>query len=304
MVTPAKQLPDDRQIRGRSLWPHQPPVRAASSASATSTVHPIPTARRALLHPTDLGPSSTQGRASAGRSRTLAHFSHLEELELSLDRRGQVSDGDRRRWRPQPEPSATPRELCHDLRQPIAALRALAEALGADAGLTEAGRGRVGLIQREVERLSAIVLHVLAPAEPGLVDLLTLAQQACDSGDAVSYADVELVATGPAVVRGDPVLLLRLVDNLLCNARRAAGPCGRVRLTVSTTSLEVLLRVEDEGGGDQFEDGLSSGLGLLIVQNVAIRHNGALDCGPSSIGGRCVTVTLPLALPLPSVATA
>jgi signal transduction histidine kinase len=108
------------------------------------------------------------------------------------------------------------------------------------------------------------------------------------------------------MVRGDPVLLERLVQNLLRNAiaYNVAGgevrvACAGQRLTVSNTGPEVsayeipglfepFRRLTDRIGSAE-----GSGLGLSIVRSIVTAHGGTVTAEPRPDGGLTVTVELP-----------
>ena len=100
--------------------------------------------------------------------------------------------------------------------------------------------------------------------------------------------DVDVVASGPAAVRGDGTALERAIDNLVQNGRNYGPPGGRITLAVESRDGVVRVTVADEGPGLQpYEaerafrrfwrgrhDKAGSGLGLAIVRAIAERHGG------------------------------
>lgn len=239
-------------------------------------------------------------------ARGFLGFRDLAELERCLERRDPLLQVDRRTAGAQTarESAALARELGHDLRQPLAAARAVARALQDDLGDgADAARERLAQLERHLQLLSETVGSVLEPAPPQLVGLVALCRHCCtDVGPATGPA-VELLVEGSPVVAGDPVELRRLLQNLLANARRAAGAQGRVRLRVSAQAGVAVLTVEDSGTGTGTADvpggQPSTGLGLLIVSGIARRHGGTVDSAPGELGGLMISVRLPVALPLP-----
>jgi len=118
--------------------------------------------------------------------------------------------------------------------------------------------------------------------------------------------DVEFVPTlVPWTLVGDSTALERAVLNLLDNAAKWSPPDG----TVSVRLTEGVLMVDDEGPGiaeadlphiferfyrsDDARAMPGSGLGLSIVAQVAERHAGSVDAGPSPSGGTRLTLRLP-----------
>jgi Spy/CpxP family protein refolding chaperone len=112
----------------------------------------------------------------------------------------------------------------------------------------------------------------------------------------------------PALVRGDPRLLRRLVRNLLDNARRHAAGAD-VEARVERVGEGARLTVADRGPGvpeaqrerifEPFyrppgtpETGASFGLGLALVRQIARAHGGEARCLPRDGGGTVFEATL------------
>lgn len=116
----------------------------------------------------------------------------------------------------------------------------------------------------------------------------------------------EVFTTTPAPVEADRMQLEQLLDNLLANARDAAGPAGTVAIAVATADTEALLTVRDTGPGfsaeararlfEPFHTTKSGGTGLGLASALAIAraHGGDLEIGPASEPGGSVILRLPL----------
>lgn len=217
------------------------------------------------------------------------------DLEEALERRDTFSE-DRRRtalasvWT---DPSNQVRELCHDLRQPIAVAAALAVTLAAEGGLSADGADRLALLRRQLHQLSELVAASFSPECRVPVDLGDLASETCSAVDVVDWTPVEAVLDRRVVIEADAVQLRRLLVNLLANARRAAGTRGLVRVCVGTQLRYAVLEVHDSGTGTPTAE-RSTGLGLLIATGIAERHGGWIESGPSDLGGVRVRVLIPL----------
>jgi signal transduction histidine kinase len=161
------------------------------------------------------------------------------------------------------------------------------------------------------ERLIGALL-TLAHSDRGLtarepVDLATVAEDvldATDRGDRRLHASLE-----PAATSGDPVLLERMVANLVDNALRYNAPSGDLWLTTHTVDGQAALIVANTGPviptpalsvlfepfqrlqGRTASDGF--GLGLAIVSSITTAHHGTLTAEPRPDGGLTVTVTMP-----------
>jgi signal transduction histidine kinase len=102
----------------------------------------------------------------------------------------------------------------------------------------------------------------------------------------------------------DPDRLTQALRNLLANARRAAGPHGRVCLTLQETADHLTFTVRDSGPGlppelgerifEPFVSGAgSSGLGLSVSRQIAVMHGGQLRGGTHPQGGAEFVLTIP-----------
>ena len=245
----------------------------------------------------DLEHPRTPRHRSDRSARGPVTFSDDESLQRRLDRRSTDRRGRERRGAPRPTASTQlgARELCHDLRQPLASAVVLTHMLEKEAGLTTAGRQRLELLQAELGRLAGMLTTHLEPSAPALVDLATVVRGLCGAPEDAIAVPVELVVDHTPLVLGDPVQLSRLVANLVTNAQGAAGPGGRVRVRVGASGSSARVSVEDSGGaGAAATSGF--GLGLMIVDSVVKRHGGGSTCSASELGGLQVAVTLPAAL--------
>ena len=222
-------------------------------------------------------------------------------------------------------------DASHELRTPIAVLRAELEMALIDTGDPASTERSLRSALEEADRLSHLAedLLVLARATAGRlplrrrpVDIRTLAEEAAGrttngtaagSGAGRSGQGVKVEVDGTsaqAVV--DPARLEQVVTNLLSNARRFAR--RKVRVAVSTEGDDVVVTVADDGPGfpqallpvafDRFtraeaarghDAGAGAGLGLAIVAAIVRAHGGTITAtnGPP-LGGAAVVVRLPL----------
>ncbi|MFC7381253.1 HAMP domain-containing sensor histidine kinase [Sphaerisporangium rhizosphaerae] len=192
----------------------------------------------------------------------------------------------------------------HELRTPLAVQRAAIE-IGLPEDVGEI-RDTLLLHNRRSENLIDALL-VLAQAEHGLdgagpvaLDEVTrLIAAEAGTGEVSVTAHVE-----PLVVDGDPVLLTRLVTNLVDNAVRYNHPGGTVAITLFQGVLTVRNtgpEVPPERLGDLFapfrrlhttrEQG--SGLGLSIVASIAKAHGAAVRATPNPDGGLELSIFFP-----------
>jgi two-component system CheB/CheR fusion protein len=218
--------------------------------------------------------------------------------------------------------------LGHELRNPLAPLRSVAEMLqqqqpgGEDLGRAYAMMGRqVAHLTRLVDDLLDVsrITRGLVELRKEPVDLADVADQAVEmAAPAVEGRKHELTVAlprKPLKVEGDPTRLTQVVFNLLNNAAKYTEPGGRIWLTVERVGEQAVVRVRDNGSGmpaglvprvfDLFTQGERSldrsqgglGLGLTLVKRLAEMHGGGVAARSDGPGkGSEFTVRLP-ALP-------
>lgn len=196
----------------------------------------------------------------------------------------------------------------HELRSPLARLK-MAVSMLDDAPAAQAQRLRQE-IHTNIAELDALVEEVLLSsrldAKPGLqsqerLDLLALAAEEASKVQAQ-------ISGAPVSVQGEERLLRRALRNLLENARRYGA--GEVEVELRCVAGQAELRVCDRGPGvpevyrerifeaffrlpghAEREGGV--GLGLALVRQIALRHNGTVRCEDRPGGGSCFVLSLP-----------
>ncbi len=208
----------------------------------------------------------------------------------------------------------------HELRTPLTVMRTAIDVTLAKPGRTQDQlEAMAAEVRQAVDRAEALIEALLTlarsdrghgPREP--LDVAVLTEDALDAaGPAISARPVTLKTTldpGPAV--GDPVLVGRLVTNLVDNAIRHNVPHGWVRVATGTREGMAFIEVAN-GGALVPEDVVPSlfepfrrlsgragppdgvGLGLSIVQSVAAAHRGQVTARHRPAGGLEVSVLLP-----------
>ena len=210
-------------------------------------------------------------------------------------------------------------DAAHELRTPIAALRAHLEVALARGGSPDGYRNGLLDALEQAERLGRVAadLLTLSAVEAGaggtdVVRLDAVAREVADFLEPVAQEQgrrFACVSERPVAVCGAPDLLKRLVLNLVDNAFRHTPPSAAVRLAVHSDDGTATIEVNDDGPGipatdlpqvfERFRRGrgatTGTGLGLALCQEIATRHHGriALESAPG-VGTR-VIVTLPLA---------
>jgi signal transduction histidine kinase len=209
----------------------------------------------------------------------------------------------------------------HELRTPLTLERALLQVALGDPDVSAADLRatceELLASGRDQERLLDALL-TLASSERGLErrdleDLARLVQPPLESAGAeIERQRLELeVDLRPAMVRGDPALLERLITNLLDNAAGYNRSGGQVAIGTRTESGQSVLSVANTGPTiprDQVErlfepfqrlqagrtrSGGHHGLGLSIVRAIATAHGATVVAEPRDGGGLVVTVSFP-----------
>ncbi len=193
------------------------------------------------------------------------------------------------------------REVCHDIRQPIAGVLALAGAALTEVDLPVNTRSRLEQIIELAEWQSDLVNNWLevsgwgGPPGAGFTDVVRVINEAAAAERVTWPGDLTLIwPPEPVFIRPHPVILRRMTANLLGNATRAAGLSGTVTVEVARQGSRMLLAVEDDGPGFGWL-AKGRGLGLSAVARQAVHYRGRLECGRGSLGGGRVSLWLPLA---------
>jgi K+-sensing histidine kinase KdpD len=211
------------------------------------------------------------------------------------------------------------RSVSHDLRTPLAAIRAAASELQDESWHTVEEQHRMlTMVEDEADRLDRLVGNLLSLArveggglEPRrqAVDIAELVQLCIGRLSRVlghCGVVVDAAADLPLML-ADHTMLEQVVTNLIENAARHSPPGVSVEITVRAYARAVELVVADGGPGvsaddidrifEPFRSGPragSSGVGLAICKAVVEAHGGTIAVGDSSRGGAAFTVSLPI----------
>lgn len=183
----------------------------------------------------------------------------------------------------------TIRALCHDLRQPVAAILLLAGAEGGDV------RRRLDGILEEAQWLSDMVEAVIGGAagdRPVTVDVTDLARCCALRAQPTATCQIGFFGADTALVVVAPVALSRALSCVLDNAVRAAGPHGRVTVEVTDGDDKITIRVTDDGPG-LGQVLINNSLGLTITRALVSSCGGSFDLSSGGTIGVVAQIVLP-----------
>jgi two-component system sensor histidine kinase KdpD len=275
------------------------------------------------------------GSISALRARTLPELDQTETrlLAAAADQIGQVLAHDRLAAESQASEiarqsdelkSALLQSVSHDLRTPLATIRAAAGSLRSGSGLTDIERDEsAAAIDREVEYLNRMVTNLLdlSRIEAGalksdrdvfeLEDLVnrTLERLRKRLGD----RPLEVHLDAPPVVV-DPIFLDSSITNIIENAIKYTPPDAPVRISARVLDDGfVRLTIEDGGPGappealDKLFDKFyrvpgrqrtsrsGTGIGLAVVRGLVETMGGRVAARQGDLGGLAIDLDLPAA---------
>ncbi len=209
----------------------------------------------------------------------------------------------------------------HELRTPLTAERTLLQVALDDPGTTTArwrSTAQEVLASSDEQARLIEALLTLASSESGLnghepVDLATtVSATLAGLQPETSRLGIHIdEVTEPAPLDGDPLLVERLVANLLTNAVRHNVAGGRVEVRTGVKDGRAVLSVTNTGPvippaevdrlfqpfqrldrrRANYKDG--HGLGLSIVRAIATAHDATITAHPMPDGGLCVSVSFP-----------
>ena len=213
-------------------------------------------------------------------------------------------------------------DISHELRSPLTRMSLAVELLKRRPG---AGGDVLHRLEAEVEQMSDLVALLLAQARER--ERRTGEVETVDMGPLLEGLTADFVFEGKRhgkrlvltrdegiVVSGNPMLLRRMLGNLLSNALFYTPEEGAVEVTAFCMDDEVKISVRDFGPGvpkgqlesifrafyrvDDSRDRASGGvgLGLALAREAAVEHGGFITAENAGPGLR-VTVSLPLFMP-------
>ena len=212
--------------------------------------------------------------------------------------------------------------VSHDLRNPLGAIITSASLLIHRGDLDDKQTRTAGRIISSGNRAERMIRDLLdftqarigggIPVQRRPLDMHALARQIVEEIRAAHLSrEIQLEQSGDGRGDWDPDRLAQVLTNLVRNAINYSPPGTSVRVESRGIGDSVLLRVHNQGppiqpeaaavlfqpmrrGNEHAERGRQGlGLGLFIVRQIVVAHEGTVDCQSSEAEGTTFTVTLP-----------
>jgi signal transduction histidine kinase len=202
--------------------------------------------------------------------------------------------------------------VVHEIRNPLSAMRTLAQGLDEALPISETGRDYMARLTDEIDRLGRLLSSMsqvarlraepMSPLSPTtLIERVAAMFQLDATRRGVSIATHVTPRAG--MIRADPDLIQQMLVNLVTNALQAMPNGGTLTLRARLDARgRTVIQVEDTGVGMSTEElrrasqpGQSSklggmGLGLMVVRGIVRQHQAQMRM--TSAPGRGVTVSL------------
>lgn len=214
--------------------------------------------------------------------------------------------------------------LSHELRNPLSSIAAGVEILRRAKVPDTNGARALDIIARQTDHLRHLLNDLLDVArstygkmslDPQAVSLLEMAWEVATTYPGAMRRQVTVTVGGVrAWVRADPTRLRQMIENIVDNAYKYGA--RTIAMQVAEAGDMVTLDVVDDGDGipaellprlfEPFVQGRQSldraagglGLGLALVQHLAVAHGGSLQARSDGPGkGSTFTIRLPRAAP-------
>lgn len=224
-------------------------------------------------------------------------------------------------------------DAAHELRTPLATIRAIVESTRDVAPLTEAeAKEALAGVDRQNQRLVHLAQDLLLlsrleasnetsdPLKPTSQPLCCLDELILDVVESLSVLEIaapiqlttQIQVSEPLYVVGDESQLVRLISNLVTNALQYTPDGGKVTVLLAKEEQDALIQVQDTGIGiaiadqkhifdrfyrvsrDRSRHTGGAGLGLSIAKEIVKAHQGIIQLQSEPGKGSIFSIRLPL----------
>jgi signal transduction histidine kinase len=213
--------------------------------------------------------------------------------------------------------------VAHDLRNPLAAMKAAVEVLASQSRAAGPHRQMTSMLSRQIDILVRMISDLLDSARveaghfsitPSLCDARDLAAQVVDLyGRTSALHELQLqVPDTPLPLRCDALRIGQVLNNVVSNAIKYSPRGGRVTVSARCRDDRVVIDVADQGPGIPPEDrelvfepfkrspGAEAdipgvGLGLSVARRIVEAHGGTIELHSTLGRGALFSIALPAA---------
>jgi len=205
--------------------------------------------------------------------------------------------------------------MAHEVRTPLGILRSSVQILQRETQLSEIGKEMTEFIASETQRLNVLITSLLECAKPKAPEFLShdihqIMRHVCDLVNSkIEEKEIRLekkFTASRTEILCDRDQLIQVFLNLIINATQHVLTNGQIKITTSCQDDVMEIQICDDGPGisdldkekifDPFftrrESGI--GLGLTVVQQIIMAHQGKIFVADNPAGGTCFHIILPL----------
>jgi signal transduction histidine kinase len=206
--------------------------------------------------------------------------------------------------------------IVHDVKNPLAVIKGLAEELQEEPGLTPDVTKQLGAIRESATRATQIVSDLLKFARQSTPEMrrqninetIRAAVRLTDYLARKGRVEVSMeLLPDPVMIMYDAIQIEQVLVNLIQNGIQAMKDGGKIHIVATRITNGISLQVKDNGAGiseknlprifDPFfttkSEGEGTGLGLSVSYGIITRHRGSIDVASKVGVGTVFTVRLP-----------